>query len=63
MVLVAWWAEPEGACRLPPGPRSVALATLLLDRGADPTPALKIAAAEGNAELCALLERRGGVVV
>ncbi|KAH8047363.1 hypothetical protein JL721_12170 [Aureococcus anophagefferens] len=45
------------------GPRSVALATLLLDRGADPTPALKIAAAEGNAELCALLERRGGVVV
>ena len=51
------------ACRLPPGPRSVALATLLLDRGADPTPALKIAAAEGNAELCALLERRGGVVV
>ena len=50
------------ACRLPQGPRSVALATLLLDRGADPTPALKIAAAEGNAELCALLERRGGVV-
>ncbi|KAH8098524.1 hypothetical protein JL720_1472 [Aureococcus anophagefferens] len=55
-------ASPVAACRLPPGPRSVALATLLLDRGADPTPALKIAAAKGNAELCALLERRGGVV-
>jgi len=41
----------------------VALATLLLDCGAYPTPALKIAAAEGNAELSALLERRGRVVV